>query len=145
MRVTCLTFRMGLHVHPDLLATGLFSEKLEPLTELEESLTELESLSSRSSSPDAADFPEPLRKRARGDGKSNRIQKYKDEAEKLFPGFCLAKSTNWHLNEARRCETAFRGRVDQLCSDRLVVSKKTTPEEHLRLLKECGYSLVKVR
>lgn len=125
-------------VPPDLLATGLFSEVLEPLTETDTS-------SSRSSSPESVDFPEPLRKRARGDGKLRRLEQHKADGDALFPGFCVAKAINWHLHEARRCVTAFRGRVDQLCPNRLIVPKGTSPKQHLQLLERHGYLLIKVR
>lgn len=125
-------------MHPDLMETRMFDEVLEPLTDIS-------SVSSRCSSPESNGFPEPLRKRPRGDGKNRRVQQHKVEGDILFPGFRVAKSFNWHLHEARKSITAFKGRPDQLCSERPNIPKGTPPKEHLNLLEKNGYSIIKVR
>lgn len=127
----------GTNLRPPFLETGIFG--LDPLTDIESTAN------SRCSSPDSNDFPEPLRKRTRLADDREQIEGFKREADTFFQGFQTAKSSDWHLDDARRAVTAFRGRPDMLCKNRLVVPKETPPNEHLSLLKRHGYKLIKIR
>jgi hypothetical protein len=97
---------------------------------------------SRSPSPD---FPEPARRAVRRSNKSDRLNQRMAEGIDNFLGFEIAQSVSWHLDNARRCITAFKGRSEQVDESRLIVGPGTSPKEHLDLLQKNGYNYVEVK
>jgi hypothetical protein len=111
-----------------------------------EQLSDLSSVSSPSTSrANSPDFPEPVRRVTRGSTKTNRLNLRKTEADELFPGFEIVKSDFWHLSDARRCLTAFKGRANQIDETRVTGDVGMSPMEHLNLLKKNGYQHVILR
>jgi hypothetical protein len=123
----------------DLSRTGLVGH-LEELSDL--SCVESSPSTSRPNSPD---FPEPMRRVTRGAAKTNRLNLRKAEADKNFPGFETVQTDVWHLNDARRCLTAFKGRANQIDATRVTADVGMSPKEHLNLLKKNGYQYVTLR
>ena len=77
--------------------------------------------------------------------KEERHTKLKCEADQIYSAFNIRMSQYWHLSEARVSSSGYMDFPQKLDPKRLVVPKDTTPLNHLVLLKDAGYNLVKVR
>ena len=95
--------------------------------------------------PGTSPFPSPVRKRSQQKARAKKCMQGEPDSDDDFQGFETVQSMSFHLNEACRCQTGFKGKPQCLDASRVKVKKGTSPEQHLLLLENAGYELVKLK